>query len=162
MGIEAQFTMADIRKRFAGFVEEIDKAAIETLQLLGEESITLARTLSPNIGFNDVTGNLRGSLGYVIFKNGEALTGNFAQVLAGNEGPIKGRELAVEVGQKTTGLQLVVVAGMEYAAALEAGGAWKVKSRRNYDVLTSAELHAKDRAVVLMYELVDDIKASLK
>lgn len=158
MGIEPQFKKADIQRRFANFLNILDEEMVKLLQYLGEEAVTIARTLPPNVGFHDRTGNLRGSIGYVLYRNGVAIHDNFAQVLGGDLGPDKGKSLAEEVGKRTVGLTLVIVAGMEYAAALEAGGAWKLKSRRAYDVLTSAEVHVKQRGPDMVWELIDDIR----
>ena len=74
----------------------------------------------------------------------------------------KAKDLADRVGKKTKGIALVVVAGMEYAAALEANGAWKIKSRRSYDVLASAELLAERKLPKILSELVEDINKSVR
>lgn len=159
--------MGDVRKRFDAFLTEVDKMQEEILQELGEKCVTLARNLPPEQGFHDQTGNLRSSIGYVIFKDGVAIRENYKAVSgvtekgetnSGDEGIRKGKELAGEVGKETKGLCLVVTAGMEYAAALEAGGAWKLKSRRAYDVLASAEILAQRELPRMLDQFIKEIK----
>lgn len=172
MGIKPQFTRDYIRKRIDAYLKEIENVQIEALADLGEKCATHARELPPEIGFHDRTGALRSSIGYSVFKDGVAVRSWFEQVdgtnndggslTGGAEGVQKGKSLAEEIGKETKGIVLVVVAGMEYAAALEAGGAWKLKSRRGYDVLASAELLAQRKLPGILSDFIDDIKLSLK
>lgn len=153
MAIKPQFKINDIRKRFDAFLNEVDKAQIEALQVIGEMCVAHAREIPPDIGFKDQTGNLRSSIGYVIYKNGTAIISNYDQVLNGNEGVERGRQLADDVGSQTKSLTLVVTAGMNYATYVEAKGR---------DVLSSAELLAQRELPKELKALIDDIKISLK
>ena len=172
MAIKPQFTKNDVRKRFDAFLEEVERAEIEALEKLGEECVTHAREIPAEVGFKDQTGNLRSSIGYVIFKNGEAVRDYYFKSEGkekeegkpdiGGDALKKAKDLADSVGKETKGITLVVVAGMEYAAMLEAGGAWKLKSRRPYDVLASAEILAQRNLPKVLSDLVKDIKLSLK
>lgn len=153
MAIKPQFTKNDIRKRFDAFLEEVEKAQIEALEKLGEECVIHAREIPAEVGFKDQTGNLRSSMGYVIFKNGTAIRSNYVQVLEGNEGMKAGQQLAEQVGSRTKGIVLVVTAGMNYATYVEAKGR---------DVLASAELLAQRKLPGILSDFIDDIKLSLK
>lgn len=147
------FNMSDVRKRFDAFLIEVEKAQIEALQKIGEMCVAHAREIPSDIGFKDQTGNLRSSIGYVIFRDGVAIRSNYEQVLEGNEGVQKGQQLAEEIGTQTKGLSLVVTAGMQYATYVEAKGR---------DVLSSAELLAQRELPKELQALIDDIKISLK
>lgn len=153
MGISPMFTPADVAARFDKLLAVIEKRTIERLQSLGEMCVTHARGLPPDIGFNDQTGNLRGSIGYVIFKNGIAIHDGFKVTGGGSEGVAKGRALARKVGSEhNSGFTLVVTAGMGYAVQVES---------RGKDVLTSAELLAKVELPRMLAELKLNINKAL-
>lgn len=150
MGIEATFSMADVEKRFKAFLDEIEKKQIARLQKLGEMCVNHARNIAPeNNGFNDQTGNLRSSIGYVVFNDGVAVHTAYKQVLNGSEGVQKGEALALKVGGMSKGICLVVTAGMEYALYVEAKGR---------DVITSAEHLAERELPGMLEKLVSNIK----
>lgn len=149
MGIEAKFTRSDVEKRFGAFLEEIQKKQIERAKMLGEMCVNHARNVPQDQGFQDQTGNLRSSIGYMVFVDGVALHQMFEQVKEGSEGAKAGEALAQKVGSEQKGVCLVVTAGMNYAIYLEAKGR---------DVITSAE-HLAERELPRMLEkLVSNIK----
>lgn len=149
MGIEAKFTRSDVEKRFGAFLEEIHKKQIESAKMLGEMCVNHARNVPKDQGFQDQTGNLRSSIGYMVFVDGVALHQMFEQVKEGSEGAKAGEALAQKVGSEQKGVCLVVTAGMNYAMYLEAKGR---------DVITSAE-HLAERELPRMLEkLVSNIK----
>ena len=80
MPIRPKFTKEDIRRRFDRFVEVVERRELERLKYLGELCVTHARSVPADRGFHDRTGNLRSSIGYVIYKNGVAVMDNFAEV----------------------------------------------------------------------------------
>jgi hypothetical protein len=172
MGIKPMFTRNDIKRRVDAFLKEVENAQIEALEKLGEECVTHARELPPEIGFHDRTGNLRSSIGYSVYKNGEAVRDYYFKSEGkekeegkpdiGGDALKKAKDLADSVGKETKGITLVVTAGMNYAAALEANGAWKIKSKRSYDVLASAELLAERKLPKILSDLVEDINKSVK
>lgn len=160
MGIKPQFTKNDIRKRLDAFLEEVERAEIEALAKLGEECVTHAREIPAEVGFKDQTGNLRSSMGYVIFKDGVAIHTWYEKVPPKKpkegvvyDGMERGKQLAEEVGKNTKGIVLVVTAGMNYATYVEAKGR---------DVLASAEILAQRKLPKVLSELIDDIKLSLQ
>lgn len=93
------------------------------LQAGGEKFIEIARK---NGSYKDQTGNLRSSIGYVVTKDGEVVIENFKESDKGSDkatGRFKGRRLAIDISLSyPEGYVLVGVAGMEYAAAVEARG----------------------------------------
>jgi len=142
MGIEANFTQADVKKRFDAFLDQVQKQQIKRLQMLGEMCVTHARSVPKEQGFEDQTGNLRSSIGYMVFVDGVAIHSFYEQVKEGATGMQAGETLAKKVGEDQKGVCLVVTAGMNYAMYLEAKGR---------DVLTSAE-HLAERELPRMLE----------
>lgn len=150
MGITPKFSQGDVSNRFSKFIEVVEKRQIQRLQYLGEMCVKHAREVPAAAGFNDITGNLRSSIGYVVFKNGIAVKELYNITLEGAQGAQKGLSLAKRVGSKyTSGIALVVTAGMDYAIYVESKGK---------DVLSSAEMLAKQELPRMVQELKDNIK----
>lgn len=151
MAIKPNFTKDDVRKRFDAFLNEIEKKQIDRLQRLGEMCLVEART---NKGYMMQTGALLSSTGYEIFVDGVAIHSQFdaasgAESNAAETGIKSGQSIAETIGKGTKGIALVVVAGMNYAAYVEAKG---------YNVLSSAE-HLAERELPRMLEkLISNIK----
>lgn len=151
MAIKPNFTKDDVRKRFDAFLNEIEKKQIARLQRLGEMCLVEART---NKGYMMQTGALLSSTGYEVFVDGVAIHSQFdaasgAESNAAETGIKSGQSIAETIGKGTKGIALVVVAGMNYAAYVEAKG---------YNVLSSAE-HLAERELPRMLEkLISDIK----
>lgn len=151
MAIKPNFTKDDVRKRFDAFLNEIEKKQIARLQRLGEMCLVEART---NKGYMMQTGALLSSTGYEVFVDGVAIHSQFdaasgAESNAAETGIKSGQSIAETIGKGTKGIALVVVAGMNYAAYVEAKG---------YNVLSSAE-HLVERELPRMLEkLISNIK----
>ena len=114
--------MNDVRKHFDAFLDMVEKKQIERLQLLGEMCVREART---NKGYMMQTGALLSSTGYEIFVDGVAIHSQFdvangADGEAATKGVKSGQSIAEKIGKETKGVALVVVAGMNYAAYVEA------------------------------------------
>lgn len=137
MGIKPRFTPADVSKMFEVKMKRIDDAIIARLQYIGETFVNNARR---NNTYRDITGNLRSSIGYIILKNGRTLIQNFEESAKGSDksgGVIQAKKFSKEIaGQLGKGYVLVVVAGMDYAAAVESLGK---------DVLTASSIIAKNQ-----------------
>ena len=151
MAIKPNFTKDDVRKRFDAFLNVIEKKQIARLQRLGEMCLVEART---NKGYMMQTGALLSSTGYEVFVDGVAIHSQFdaasgAESNAAETGIKSGQSIAETIGKGTKGIALVVVAGMNYAAYVEAKG---------YNVLSSAE-HLAERELPRMLEkLISNIK----
>lgn len=149
MGIEAKFTRADVAKRFDAFLEEVQKKQIERAKMLGEMCANHARSVPKDQGFQDQTGNLRSSIGYMVFVDGVAVHQYYEQINGGSDGAKKGEALANKVGKQSKGVCLIVTAGMNYALYVESKGR---------DVLTSAEQFAERELPRMLEKLVSNIK----
>lgn len=72
--------------------------------------------------WNDQTGNLRSSVGYIVVRDGDVKAeGGFQSYGEADEGPSRGRAYARSlIPLYPAGVALIIVAGMEYAAYVEA------------------------------------------
>lgn len=122
----------DIARYLESEMSRIETVIVNVLNRVGLLCVTEARN---NGSYIDQTGNLRSSIGYAVLKNGIPFnTSNFESVKGGAEGSKEGVDFVKQLaGIYGTGLVLIVVAGMEYAAYVE--------TKRN--VLTSSEQLAK-------------------
>jgi hypothetical protein len=144
--IKPKLSKSQIRDLLQERSERIFRAAQLRLQRVGENFVNNARL---NGAYKDHTGNLRSSVGYVILSNGIQVDANFHPVPGAAKlnpgltdqvtqivGPAKAQQVIDDIAKKYPGgLVLIVVAGMEYAAAVEAKG---------FDVLTGSSLIAKE------------------
>lgn len=140
MGLEPKFTKADVERMMRERMDRIDRAIVFTLKYLGEQCVSIARE---NGDYNDITGNLRNSIGYVLVKHGEIIADNFKRSARPTSGKGKGSKNGVSIGREfaeelardhTSGYALIVVAGMNYALYVE--------RKYNRDVLNSSERFA--------------------
>jgi len=126
--------------------KEIAKKEKELLNVfcyVGETCIKEARESG---AYQDQTGNLRSSIGYVVLRDGVAYqSSNFDQVKGGSDGAKEGEAFLNSIIQGyRQGLVLIVVAGMNYAAYVDALG---------LNVLTSAELIAEQLVPQMLKKL---------
>ena len=134
-GLTPEFTMADIDRKIEKFKKDKIKKLFETLSYVGIQCVNYAKR---NGSYTDRTGNLRSSVGYAVIYDGKIQE-------EGHEGTAVGKaqsqQLTLDLAQEfNVGMVLVVVAGMEYAAAVESKG---------YDVITNSS-HEGDRLMKFM------------
>lgn len=125
-------------------VDETINAVIVQLQYIGEECVKIAREQGD---YNDITGNLRSSIGYTVLYNGSVVTQSITNPTSvspgvravkrvrkdgteytakqkvggdGSEGNKQAKKLLSQLkSQYPRGCVLIVCAGMEYAAYVE-------------------------------------------
>jgi hypothetical protein len=142
--IVPKFTKADIRKMMLERKQVILDAITQRLQFVGEKFVIAARN---NRTYKDVTGNLRSSIGYVILYNGKQLSDNFQGTASG---VVFAKKAVAEIRQKyPIGFVLIVVAGMDYAAAVEAKG---------FDVISTSSIEAKNDLKKALKNLNEKLK----
>lgn len=155
-GFTPMFSDADLDRWYGLFNEKADEKILTLLKATGETFVKYAREIHT---YEDVTGNLRSSIGYVLIQDGEEISSsNFEKVAGRGEnsalvnfktkkgetvkfhgkgksgdgglGSSKGGQLAEAIAMSyPKGMVLIGVAGMQYAAAVEAKG---------FDVVTGA------------------------
>lgn len=109
-------------------------ALIQMLNYVGLECVREARTKRRYI---DQTGNLRSSTGYCVLYDGVVVHQSGFETVkpTATQGAASGKELMNNlIAQNSTGIVLIVVAGMNYAAYVEAKG---------LNVLDTSEITAK-------------------
>lgn len=155
LSIKPKFTKAQLKEVLEKRKANLGQAILFRLQRTGETFVTNARN---NGSYKDHTGNLRSSIGYVILKDGIQLFDNFKTVPA-----VDPQATGIAVGAQNAedllgdiavafprGYVLIVVAGMEYAAAVES---------KNFDVLTSSSLIAANDLKDAIQTLTEKITA---
>lgn len=146
--IVRKFKVGDIEKQLGTTGERIRKAAVNTMCYVGEQCIKQARD---NGDYNDITGNLRSSIGYCVLQNGKVVKQSAGKRFSGPEGSgLEGSKegkafLQKLAGDYPKGIVLILAAGMNYAVYVEA-----IHGR---DVLTSAELLARDLVPQLLKKI---------
>ncbi|HEX2920912.1 MAG TPA: hypothetical protein VHO50_07100 [Bacteroidales bacterium] len=134
MAIKSKTPQSSIDNYTRRIISDAKQTLINTLIYTGEECVKYARLRG---NYQDQTGNLRSSIGYAVIDYGQLIKiSGFEQVLKGAEGSKEGKELLDHLLSKyKNGIVLIVVAGMNYAAAVEA---------KDYDVITGSEFKAHE------------------
>jgi hypothetical protein len=161
--IHGKNTILGIVKNIKAKTDSLKERCVETFCYVGERCITEARKAGE---YNDITGNLRSSIGYVVLVNGHAYqygkpkTYRGSQKVRNSKGRlVKSRgDNGVKEGQAlldrladeysaryAQGIVLIVVAGMKYAVYVE--------ELHNLNVLASAELLADELVPRLLLQL---------
>ena len=121
--------------------ERAEQAIIQALCAAGKQLVETARSTKT---YQDQSGNLSASMGFGVYSYGREIeVGGFG----GGEGEQKGRELLMQVSPYYRDKQfvLIVVAGMDYAVAVE---------RRGKVVLDGASLRAESTLATLMSSII--------
>ena len=138
------YLLREIQKEISLVVESLDMIGLETVKAIRDGEVS---------NWDDKSGNLRSSIGYIIVVDGKIVNkGGFEAIRPGSEeGGRKGYSFASQLApQYPKGFALIVVAGMEYASYVE-----KVDSKT---VLAGGELFARKKAA----ELAKDLSLALK
>lgn len=157
MGVVPQFSQKDLEAQFAKKLQARIDAYTQTLRFVGERFVVAVRTKInadesyraamrkiPKVNgqlkvpiteatprYKDVDGPLTSSVGYLIQDQGKLLYSSFP---GSGTGKAVGEAAAAEMARMhPSGMVLIVVAGMQYAAAVESLG---------YDVLTGSSFVA--------------------
>lgn len=136
-GLTPMWSDKEVERWFDYYVDRAEERIYRLLQRAGEEFVKIARKKG---NYQDRTGNLRSSIGYVIIKDGDILTENYEQSTSGTDKQTGIREAKRLVSELTSvysnGWVLVGVAAMPYAVYVEAID--------NLDVISVATEHTED------------------
>lgn len=138
MPIEMTTPLSAIDAYLQEQIERHEEALMNLFNYVGTVCINEARASG---SYQDRTGNLRNSIGYVIVKDGTIVESSYGEGTGGEAASQTLRQMAAKFPH---GIGIIVVAGMNYASAVEA---------RNYNVLSSAELQAKELVKTLLQQL---------
>ena len=130
------FNEDDIQKEIEKFFSRVIAVTKNELDYLAFEIITDARNKTKAIGgFDDDSGNLWSSIGFILMYDGEVLHEDFKESNQGSDratGVEVGRKMAGDIAKENPeGWAIVIVAGMNYASWVEAKG---------YDVISGSTL----------------------
>lgn len=118
--IEQQFNIKDVENDFKEFADNAEQELIAAMKSTGKLIVERARA---NASFNNITFNLRSSIGYVISNpDGNVIDVYFPTVGKGSEGSQKGEAYGCEVAAMLNDgdYLLIIISGMEYSALVEA------------------------------------------
>lgn len=136
-GLIPMWNDREVERWFDYFVDRAEERIYRLLQRAGEEFVKIARKKG---NYQDRTGNLRSSIGYVIAKDGDILTENYEQSTIGTDRQTGMREAKRLVSELASlypdGWVLIGVAAMPYAIYVEA--------IYNLDVATVAAEHTEE------------------
>lgn len=149
MGIEPVFPKGTVAERVLEFQGRVEEATIYMLRYLGEELAAYAKDLH---SYTDRTGNLTNSIGYAVVRRGTIIH------RGGNTLPGDGDDAALKAATAYARtldgtFSLIIVAGMNYAAYVEAKG---------YNVILPAELRAKTEVPKAMDHIVERAKSKAR
>ncbi len=133
MALKSNFNETQFAKYVQRQVDVIDKKILDSFIMAGEQFIIDSREQGQSHAagqYQDVTANLRNSIGYYIYRDGKLIIGKEPGNYIGktSEGKLSASEIAII--NKTAiqdiinlkGFQLIGVAGMNYASYVESKG----------------------------------------
>lgn len=142
--------MMKVNRRLKAKMKDIAGLLVGQLSYIGDECVRTARESG---SYNDITGNLRSSVGYVVLYDGKPVVYGAPKQYDGKKGHGEAGPPAAEAlltslqAEYPRGIVLIVCAGMKYAVYVEAV--------HHKDVLTSAKLKAESLARKLLKVLVE-------
>lgn len=147
--IVSQTNILKLRENLEKSKQDVIDIAVFRLSQIGEECVRIARE---NGTYQNNTGNLRSSIGYVILYDGKPVVYGASKQYSGKKGngeagPPAAEELLTSLqAEYPKGIVLIVCAGMKYAVYVEAV--------YHKDVLTTARLECENLALKLLSELI--------
>ena len=140
MAIKPTFQNGTVAAKVQEFQKRQESATVFLLQFMGEELTKYAREQH---NYTDQTGNLTNSIGYAVVRNGKIV--NYGGEIKSGDGAAEGLKIAQKMAANaSSSFSLLIVAGMNYAAYVEAKG---------YNVILPAELKAKADLPAYMQKL---------
>jgi len=140
LAIKPTFQNGAVAAKVQEFQKRLESATVFLLQFMGEELTKYAREQH---NYTDQTGNLTNSIGYAVVRNGKIV--NYGGEIKSGDGAAEGLKIAQKMAANaSSSFSLLIVAGMNYAAYVEAKG---------YNVILPAELKAKADLPAYMQKL---------
>lgn len=157
MALKAEFKVNGIRQLQQKLLEKKDalKRVLDMKLLqLAEEAVSHAKH---NKGYKDRTANLKNSISFALFYDGQLVTKQIGQLSKPEEAPKEHRGVennldafAQEDGVVApSGYSLIIVAGMEYGAHVE---------HKGYNVLHLTRYYLHDEMKKILEETLEEIK----
>lgn len=158
MAVKAEFKvegMQQLQQRLRERQERLKLVLDMKMRQLAEEAVTHAKQ---NKGYQDRTANLKNSISFALFYDGELITQQIGQLPKPDEAP-KGHQgvdsnldaFAHEEGVvRPKGYSLIIVAGMEYGAYVE---------HRGYNVLHLTKYFLREEMEKILRETIEEINS---
>lgn len=120
--ITADFSLQDLDNIIEADTQEWFDELVDSYRQAGKQFVQRAVAKAT---FNNITYNLRSSIGYLIIFDGKVVESYFMDLKDGTEGQEVGRayaEMVSRLNDEGEGLSMALVAGEEYAFFVEAKG----------------------------------------
>lgn len=154
---KAEFKVEGIKQlqeRLLNMTEAVETRLDMELRQLGEDAVTHAKE---NKGYKDHTSNLKNSISYALYKDGEPVMQHIGQIPepdATKEGQSQVEDNLVRYATKDgvvapKGYTLIVVAGMNYGAPVE---------HKGYNVLGLTKEWMREQMKIILQEVLEDAK----
>jgi hypothetical protein len=98
---------------------------MEGYRTAGRNFVENARRKTRPVGFNNITWDLRSSIGYLLLNDGKVIESYFPTLQTGANGSVTGDAFAREIATSSEfndGVGLILVAGMDYAKLVQSKG----------------------------------------
>ena len=130
MTVKKKFTIEDVNNQIRNDLQSINDSLLESFELATKNVVETAKA---NQTYDDQTGDLTSSIGYIIFHDGQEVTSYFGATST-VEGITQGLATARSKPEiyNCPGIVIIIVAGMEYASTVENSG---------YDVISGSLAH---------------------
>lgn len=143
----------ELQKRLNQMKESVDNRLAMELRQVGEEAVTFSKE---NKGYHDRTANLKNSISYALFKDGELLEQHIGNIPKPNEDAGGQAQVADNLARyaaqegvvKPKGYTLIVVAGMNYGKYVEDKG---------YNVLYLTQNYLREELKKVINGIINDI-----
>lgn len=157
MAIKAEFKvegLREIQQRLIERKEALKRVLDMKLLQLAEEAVTHAKW---NKGYKDRTANLKNSISFALYYDGELVTAQAGQIPQPEATPEGQSQVETSLDEYARqdgvvapkGYSLVIVAGMRYGAHVE---------HKGYNVLHLTKYFLRDEMRKILEEAIDDVK----
>ena len=143
----------ELQKRLNQMKESVDTKLAMELSQVGEEAVTFSKE---NKGYHDHTSNLKNSISYALFKDGELIEQHIGKIPKPDEDANGQAQVADNLTRyaaqegvvKPQGYTLIVVAGMNYGKYVEDKG---------YNVLYLTQNYLREELKKVINGIINDI-----
>lgn len=106
-------------------MQAIEEATLPLFIKVGTRAVDIARKKMGGKPYQDDTGNLRSSTGFIVFRDGRSVHTDFKPSPEGTDkatGLSVGQKMAADYMRESKGWGIVLIAGMDYASYVENRG----------------------------------------
>lgn len=122
IGMQMEYDPTELERETMRAIED---ATLPLFIRVGTRAVDIARKKMGGKPYQDDTGNLRSSTGFIVFRDGKSVHTDFKPSPAGTDkatGLALGQKMAEDYMRDSKGWGIVLVAGMDYASYVENKG----------------------------------------